>query len=417
MPRLYHRPPRYRLHKSTKQAIVSFNGRRIYLGPYGSAKSHQGYQEILTQWQSGRHQQGRQASPESRAQAVANAITPETLREKRRHGLAITINELALVYRRHTKVYYRKNGKVTREAELIGEVIRLVRKKHGKELLEEFGPTDLDALREQMIDDLDWSRQLINKQTPRIVGMFRWAAEKELCSPNVVMALKQLPGLKKGRSRARETTGVTIVADAVVDATLPHVPETVADMVRLQRLTGARPGEICSLRPSDIDRSGPVWLYVPQEHKTEHYEKDRMIAIGPQAQVILQPYLVRHSESHCFSPAESEERRRRKAQENRKTPLSCGNKRGSNRVANPLRKYADCYSVASYRHAIQRACKKLEIKKWAPNQLRHSAATEIRKKFGLEAAQVVCGHQSADVTQIYAERDLELAMRVATEVG
>jgi hypothetical protein len=129
VPRLYHRPPKYRLHKSTKQAIVSFNGRRIYLGPYGSEKSHQGYQEILTQWQSGRHQQGHQASPESRAQAVANAITPETLREKRRQGLAITINELVLVYRRHTKVYYRKNGKITREAELIDEVIRLVRKK------------------------------------------------------------------------------------------------------------------------------------------------------------------------------------------------------------------------------------------------------------------------------------------------
>jgi len=114
---------------------------------------------------------------------------------------------------------------------------------------------------------------------------------------------------------------------------------------------------------------------------------------------------------------ESEERRRRKAQEKRKTPLSCGNRRGSNRVADPKRKFSDCYSVASYRHAIQRVCKKLEIKKWSPNQLRHSAATEIRKKFGLEAAQVVCGHQSADVTEIYAERDLELALRVAAEVG
>ena len=48
---------------------------------------------------------------------------------------------------------------------------------------------------------------------------------------------------------------------------------------------------------------------------------------------------------------------------------------------------------------------------WHPNQLRHTAATEIRRQFGLEAAQVIFGHAKADVTQIYAERDTEKASR------
>ena len=339
------------------------------------------------------------------------------MREKRSQGLPITINELILVYRRHTHEYYQKNGKVTREAEIIDEVLRLVRKKHGGQRIEAFGPTALDELRDTMIDDLDWSRKYINRQTPRVIAMFKWAARKEICSAEVHAQLLTLGGLKKGRTRARETERVTIVEDDVVDQTLPHLPPIVADMVRLQRLTGARPGEICTLRPIDIDRSGSVWLYTPQEHKTEHHDKKRLIAIGPQAQSILLPYLVRHEDSYCFSPAESEEKRRRKAADKRKTPRSQGNSRGSNRVAAPKRTYSDFYSVASYRHAVQRACKKQEIKKWSPNQLRHSAATEIRKKFGLEAAQVVCGHQTADVTQIYAERDLDLAVRVAKEVG
>jgi len=326
VPRLFHRPPKYRLHKSTNQAVVSFNGRVIQLGPYGSVRSHQKYQDILKQWQAERHQREKPSSEKSRQQALADAITHSSLRQKRLHGLTVTIDELVLVYRRHTYEYYRKNGEVTREAKTIDEVIRVLRKKHGKEPIEEFGPTALSELREQMIDDLDWSRQYINKQVPRLVGMFKWAVGKEICSPTVVMALKQLPGLKKGRSRARETAGVTFVEDTIVEATLPHVPEVIADMIRLQRLTGARPGEICSLRPGDIDRSGEVWLYIPREHKTEHHDKSRMIALGPQAQAILLPYLVRHEESYCFSPVESEERRRRKAQENRKTPLSCGNR-------------------------------------------------------------------------------------------
>jgi site-specific recombinase XerC len=55
--------------------------------------------------------------------------------------------------------------------------------------------------------------------------------------------------------------------------------------------------------------------------------------------------------------------------------------------------------------------------RWTPNQLRHSAATEIRRRFGLEAAQTVLGHSKADVTQVYAERDYALAANVARQIG
>jgi site-specific recombinase XerC len=49
--------------------------------------------------------------------------------------------------------------------------------------------------------------------------------------------------------------------------------------------------------------------------------------------------------------------------------------------------------------------------------LRHSAATEIRKQFGLEAAQTVLGHSQANVTQVYAERDWQLAAEVMRKIG
>ena len=55
--------------------------------------------------------------------------------------------------------------------------------------------------------------------------------------------------------------------------------------------------------------------------------------------------------------------------------------------------------------------------RWSPNRLRHSVATEVRRHFGLEAVQVVLGHASADVSQIYAERDYGLAAKVMAKIG
>ena len=105
------------------------------------------------------------------------------------------------------------------------------------------------------------------------------------------------------------------------------------------------------------------------------------------------------------------------------------------------------YTVASYGSAVRKGCEKAfdmprelrnvstklpaaereglkaqarawrEAHAWHPHQIRHTAATEIRRTFGLEAAQVALGHASADVTQLYAERDLELARQVAAKLG
>lgn len=417
MPRLFHRPPKYGLHKGTNQAIVCHQGKLIYLGPYGSEKSHRRYQQFLEQWYALRHQEAKSRPNRTPEQEIEDAVTPVMLRLKWRQGLKVSLDELIFVYKKHARGYYVKNGKVTREAEQIEEVTMMLGRKYGLGIIDDFGPVELDEFRDSLIEDRDWSRKYINKQINRIIAMFKWGAMKEICSANVHAQLKTLGGLKKGRTKARETEGVSCVDDAIVDKTLTKLPEIVADMVRFQRLTGARPGELCSIRPCDIDRSSKVWIYTPDSHKTEHHEKNRIVPIGPQAQKVLRPYLLRPAESYCFSPTESVERVRRRAEANRKTPASYGNIRGSNRATSPKKLPSDKYAVSSYRNAIRRACNKLEIEVWTPNQLRHNAATKIRKEFGLEAAQVICGHQTADVTQVYAERDLELAMRAAEAVG
>ncbi len=42
---------------------------------------------------------------------------------------------------------------------------------------------------------------------------------------------------------------------------------------------------------------------------------------------------------------------------------------------------------------------------WHPHQLRHNAATDLRRQFGIEATRVVLGHASAVTSEIYAEMD------------
>jgi hypothetical protein len=41
----------------------------------------------------------------------------------------------------------------------------------------------------------------------------------------------------------------------------------------------------------------------------------------------------------------------------------------------------------------------------------------VGREFGLEATQVVLGHAKADVTQVYAERDLAKGVEVARKIG
>jgi integrase len=130
------------------------------------------------------------------------------------------------------------------------------------------------------------------------------------------------------------------VAEEVVATTLPHLPAAVAAMVKIQRLTGCRPAEVCAIRPADIDRSGAVWEYVPRSHKTAYCGKGRMIFLGPKAQALLLPWLLRDPESYCFSPHERVEKWNSERKENRKSPMT-PSQRARRRKRRPCRAPGD----------------------------------------------------------------------------
>lgn len=246
---------------------------------------------------------------------------------------------------------------------------------------------------------------------------FRWGVENDLVSVGVLETLKAIRPLSLGRSDAKESTPKGPVSDEHVEKTLPYLTPTVAAMVSLQRLTGARPGEICGLRPVDLDSTNEVWEFRPPLHKTSHKGKERVIPIGPKAQAVLIPFLDCSNECYCFSPVESRRQSQERRHAKRKTPPSVGNYVGKSRKENPKRQPTAKFTNASYRKAIVRACKLAGVPAWSPNQLRKTRLTEIRKQVGIEAAQCVAGHSSLSTTEIYAERDRQTASRIALASG
>ena len=95
----------------------------------------------------------------------------------------------------------------------------------------------------------------------RVIRIFRWAASEELIPVEVHQALATVESLKKGRTTAPEPKPIMPVELEIVDRTMEHLCDVVRDMIRVQWLTGMRPGEVCNVRPCDIDRSTDVWEY------------------------------------------------------------------------------------------------------------------------------------------------------------
>ena len=394
-------------------------------------------------------------SPESRAafgRLVLELDTTPQLDQKP-DTPGITVNELLLAHIEHAQRHYRgADGIPTDEVRHVKTVCRYVRVVYGTVPATEFGPLALKAIRQKFISE-GWSRKTVNARVERIRRVFRWAVAEELVPPTVLQSLLAVKGLQRGRTPARETEPVKPVNDATVDATLAHLNRHVRGLVEFQRLTGCRPTEACRVRRCDIDMSGDVWLYRPILHKGTWRGKPRTIAIGPKVQTLLREFFTPNLEDYLFSPRRAVEELKADRAAKRKTPCYPSHMRhnANRRKTNPKCTAKERYTRLSYGTAVDRACDKAfpppqplakqpgeslakwwkrltaeqraEVKawrkahRWAPNRLRHSVATKVRKEHGLEAAQALLGHERADVTQIYAERNEALAASVAAKIG
>lgn len=440
MPRTKSPHPTYCHHKQSDRGYATVDGKqKLFPGAYNSAESRAAYDALISQWLGN----GRQMP----AEPVAG----------------VTVSTVTLAFWKHAQAFYRHpDGTPTGEAGNYRPALRALRRLYGATAAASFGPNALRALRSAMLipgtdtdpktgkttDRPGWSRTYANRQVDRIKAIFRWAASREMIPASIPAALATVDAVRAGRDGARETEPVAPVADELVDATLPHLPPPVAAMVRLQRLTAARGGELFKLRACDIDMSGTVWKYRPTTHKTAHKGHRRTIRFGPQAREILRPFLTPDLTAYLFRPADAiawrNERRRSKSIDN----------------ARP-RKVRSHYTKDTYARAVARACdlafappphlarqrvaangrKKHRAEtrdewrqrlgpeawaelqawrrqhRWHPHQLRHSAGTVYRREGDFEVAKIMMGHQTDSMTQHYAERDERKADEVVARIG
>ncbi len=230
------KPPSYRLHKPSARAVVTLDGRDYYLGPHGSDESKAEYDRLLAEWLAHRSQVPGPSGPDP----------------------GLTVSELILRYWRFAEGHYRWGGQPTRHLQNIRDAVRPVRALYGHSAAASFGPAAFKAVRKAMID-AGLARRTIAGRLGQVRQAFRWAVENDLVPPSTHQALMAVAGLAKGREGVKERPPIRPVSLEDVEAVLPHLSPQVAAMVRLQLLTGMRPGEATAMRADEVDRSGDVW--------------------------------------------------------------------------------------------------------------------------------------------------------------
>lgn len=272
--------------------------------------------------------------------------------------------------------YRRKDGSQTGEAWGCQNAVRILRKMYGTRPAAELQHADMLAVRDALVRS-GIARVTVNRYMERIKRMWRWALDEGLVSATQKAELSQAQNLKAFRSDAPETEPVRPVDDSVIEATCAVMARNTSDMVRVQRLTGMRPGEICNMEWSCIDTTRTPWVYKPKWHKTEWKGKDRAVLIGPKARALLEKYM---SWPHPFSP---------QAAFDVETACGAEGRRGVRGIPDKLTPEWD---TARYGCTVRDAAKRAGVSQWSPNQLRHSFATDVRRRYGITTAGALLGH-------------------------
>lgn len=356
MPRKTQWPPSIIHHKKSGQARVRHRGKDYYLGPWGSEKARKAYADLISRL----------------------AGQPDALPEKPASGLLVS---------EAIELWEAGDGPrlAWKERWHFRRALELVAKAAGRVKLAEFGVSHLRQARDLMIG-LGWCAKVVNRHVTRVRTAWRWLEEQGHAPRGSWEHLRCLRGLGKQDHNVRHRPPRRAATWAELVALCRAAPVTIRAMLLLGWFTGARPGEICQMRPCDLDRADPgCWLYRPRTHKNAWRGHDRVILLDHVCQKIVAPFLHwrrRTPKEHLFIP--------------------------SQRCRQRKRRY---YAGSAYVQAVARAAARAGVRVCA-YQLRHSAKQRFTRLYGLDVARALLGQTSIETTNDYAAgADLELARR------
>ena len=175
--------PAYQLHSATGRACVRIAGKDYYLGAYGSSKSRERYDDLISGW----------------------------LTQQDATKLTLLVDDLCLLFLQHADNYYwRKDRTPTGDVANLRHALRFLVKVHGRWRIHEIGPIRLKQVRQAMIDG-GLCRTNINRQIHRIRRVFSWGVENECVPAGLYQELLAVKALRAGRSGARESAPVVPV--------------------------------------------------------------------------------------------------------------------------------------------------------------------------------------------------------------
>lgn len=376
--------PTYLKHDATGQARIVWGGKTIYLGKFGSPESHAKHAQIC-------------------AEILATGSLKTTDGQ-------IKLSKLVARFMADMEREYTQRG--SREAKQMARAMRYLVESYGEDSAEEMTTRKLLILQRLWIDK-PMTRSTVNMYTGYILRLYEWATRYEYVAASVWHGLQSVGRIKE-RHALKRTKKVRRVDWDQVEAIRPFIAPVLWDVIQVQWHTGMRAEEVLKMKPGMIDQS--AWVYCMTDHKTDEYIDEKYIFLGPKAREVILPYLAgRPTDKPLFSPKEAQAMRYQSMRAIRKSKVQPSQK--SRAKQSPERSPGDKYQNTSYFRAISTACKRAGIKPWTSHQLRHTKGTGVRKRFGLEGAQVTLGHKSIKTTEIYAEPDMELAKRIAEELG
>lgn len=129
-----------------------------------------------------------------------------------------------------------------------------------------------------------------NRKLKYIREFFQWCSEKDYCTGSKLADINSVRLIMKGENQILPRKQRKAVNLEHVKQTVEHLSPTLRTMVMLQMFTGMRSGNLVDLENRLIDRTGNVWVYVPEHHKADDKFELRISIIKP-AQVLLQEYI------------------------------------------------------------------------------------------------------------------------------